>query len=74
MTPMKIAVISYRLPVEGEKRGGIERVAHVLANGLARRGHAVVGVLTRSRTGGRRLRSPSRCRGNRSWRRGPGFA
>lgn len=39
---MKIGVISYRLPVEGEKRGGIERVAHVLAEGLARRGHGVV--------------------------------
>ena len=39
---MKIAVISYRLPVKGEKRGGIERVAHVLADGLARRGHTVV--------------------------------
>jgi phosphatidyl-myo-inositol alpha-mannosyltransferase len=38
---MKIAVISYRLPIEGEKRGGIERVAHVIADGLARRGHAV---------------------------------
>jgi phosphatidylinositol alpha-mannosyltransferase len=38
---MKIAVISYRLPIEGEKRGGIERVAHLLADGLARRGHAV---------------------------------
>ncbi len=42
MTPLKIAVISYRLPVQGEKRGGIERVAHVLADGLARRGHTVV--------------------------------
>jgi glycosyltransferase involved in cell wall biosynthesis len=39
---MKIAVLSYRLPMEGEKRGGIERVAHVLADGLARRGHGVV--------------------------------
>lgn len=39
--PMKIAVISYRLPVEGKKRGGIERMAHLLADGLARRGHAV---------------------------------
>jgi phosphatidyl-myo-inositol alpha-mannosyltransferase len=38
---MNVAVISYRLPVEGRKRGGIERVAHVLADGLARRGHAV---------------------------------
>jgi phosphatidyl-myo-inositol alpha-mannosyltransferase len=38
---MKIAVISYRLPIEGGKRGGIERVAHLLADGLARRGHAV---------------------------------
>jgi glycosyltransferase involved in cell wall biosynthesis len=38
---LKIAVISYRLPVEGEQRGGIERIAHVLAEGLARRGHTV---------------------------------
>ncbi|HUP39257.1 MAG TPA: glycosyltransferase family 4 protein [Vicinamibacterales bacterium] len=42
MTPLKIAMISYRLPMRGEKRGGIERVAHVLADGLAKRGHAVV--------------------------------
>ncbi len=42
MIPLKIAVISYRLPVQGEKRGGIERVAHVLADGLAQRGHTVV--------------------------------
>ena len=39
---MRIAVISYRLPIIGAKRGGIERVAHVLADGLARRGHTVV--------------------------------
>ena len=39
---MKIAVISYRLPVAGDKRGGIERVAHVLADALARRGHTIV--------------------------------
>jgi phosphatidylinositol alpha-mannosyltransferase len=38
---VKIAVFSYRLPVSGEKRGGIERVAHDLADGLARRGHEV---------------------------------
>lgn len=38
---MRIAVISYRLPIEGEKRGGIERVAHMLADGLSRRGHTV---------------------------------
>lgn len=42
MTPMKIAVLSYRLPADGKKRGGIERVAHLLADGLARRGHTVV--------------------------------
>jgi phosphatidyl-myo-inositol alpha-mannosyltransferase len=42
LTPIKIAVISYRLPIAGEKRGGIERVAHVLADGLARRGHTIV--------------------------------
>jgi phosphatidylinositol alpha-mannosyltransferase len=39
---MEIAVFSYGLPVEGEKRGGIERSAHVLAQGLAGRGHHVV--------------------------------
>ena len=38
---MNIAVFSYGLPVVGEKRGGIERVAHVLAEELARRGHNV---------------------------------
>jgi glycosyltransferase involved in cell wall biosynthesis len=35
-------MLSYRLPVEGEKRGGIERSAHTLAQGLAERGHSVV--------------------------------
>jgi glycosyltransferase involved in cell wall biosynthesis len=39
---MRIAVFSYRLPVPGEKRGGIERAAHSLAQGLAERGHTVV--------------------------------
>jgi phosphatidyl-myo-inositol alpha-mannosyltransferase len=38
---LRIGVFSYRLPVIGEKRGGIERVAHDLADGLGRRGHAV---------------------------------
>lgn len=38
---MRIAVISYGLPVVGEKRGGVECVAHDLADGLARRGHHV---------------------------------
>ena len=42
---MKINVLSFRLPVacspKGLKRGGVERVAHDLADGLARRGHAV---------------------------------
>jgi glycosyltransferase involved in cell wall biosynthesis len=42
VTPLKVAVISYRLPIHGEKRGGIERVAHVLSDSLARRGHTVV--------------------------------
>jgi phosphatidylinositol alpha-mannosyltransferase len=36
-----IAVFSHHLPVEGQKRGGIERIAHDLAQGLARRGHRV---------------------------------
>jgi len=35
-------MLSYSLPVEGQKRGGIERAAHTLAEGLARRGHEVV--------------------------------
>ena len=39
--PVLIAVISYGLPVTGKKRGGIECVAHDLADGLARRGHTV---------------------------------
>jgi phosphatidyl-myo-inositol alpha-mannosyltransferase len=38
---LRVGVFSYRLPVVGEKRGGIERVAHDLADGLGRRGHAV---------------------------------
>jgi phosphatidyl-myo-inositol alpha-mannosyltransferase len=38
---VRIAVFSYGLPVEGQKRGGIERVAHDLSNGLAKRGHQV---------------------------------
>jgi glycosyltransferase involved in cell wall biosynthesis len=39
---LRIAVFSYGLPTIGQKRGGIERVAHDLADGLARRGHEVV--------------------------------
>ena len=37
-----IAVFSPYLPREGRKRGGVDRVAHDLADGLARRGHRVV--------------------------------
>jgi phosphatidylinositol alpha-mannosyltransferase len=39
---LRIGVFSYRLPLDGQKRGGIERVAHDLADGLARRGHHVM--------------------------------
>jgi glycosyltransferase involved in cell wall biosynthesis len=39
---VKLAVFSYGLPVAGEKRGGIERAAHTLAQGLAERGHDIV--------------------------------
>jgi phosphatidylinositol alpha-mannosyltransferase len=35
-------MLSYSLPVEGQKRGGIERAAHTLAEGLAQRGHDIV--------------------------------
>ena len=37
----KIAVFSYGLPCSGQKRGGIEQVAHDLSNALVDRGHAV---------------------------------
>ena len=39
---LRLAMLSYGLPVEGQKRGGIERAAHTLADGLARRNHDVV--------------------------------
>ena len=39
---LRVAMLSYRLPAAGEKRGGIERSAHTLAQGLAERGHRVV--------------------------------
>jgi glycosyltransferase involved in cell wall biosynthesis len=39
---LRIAVLSYGLPTLAHKRGGIERAAHTLADGLARRGHEVV--------------------------------
>jgi phosphatidylinositol alpha-mannosyltransferase len=39
---LRLATFSYGLPVRGLKRGGIERSAHTLADGLARRGHEVV--------------------------------
>jgi len=39
--PLRLAIVSYGLPVVGQKRGGIERAAHTLAEGLARRGHQV---------------------------------
>lgn len=38
---LRIAVVSYSLPIPGEKRGGVDRVAHDVAHGLARRGHQV---------------------------------
>lgn len=37
----KVAVFSYGLPNPGTKRGGIEQVAHDLANALADRGHDI---------------------------------
>ncbi len=39
---LRLAMVSYGLPVPGQKRGGIERSAHTLADGLARRGHDIV--------------------------------
>ena len=38
---LRLAMVSYGLPVSHERRGGIERAAHTLADGLARRGHEV---------------------------------
>jgi glycosyltransferase involved in cell wall biosynthesis len=49
---MRLAVFSYGLPVPGEKRGGIERAAHSLAQGLAERGHGVVVFSHDPRPGG----------------------
>lgn len=37
----RIAMFSYGLPCQGQKRGGIEQVAHDLANALVDRGHTV---------------------------------
>jgi glycosyltransferase involved in cell wall biosynthesis len=37
----RIAVFNYGLPRPGEKRGGVDRVAHDLANALSARGHKV---------------------------------
>jgi glycosyltransferase involved in cell wall biosynthesis len=34
-------MVSYSLPLAHQRRGGIERAAHTLANGLAQRGHEV---------------------------------
>ena len=39
---MRLAMLSYGLPTLQQKRGGIERVAHSLAQGLAARRHDVV--------------------------------
>ena len=39
---LRIAIISHFLPTEGRKGGGVDCVAHDLAEGLARRGHSVV--------------------------------
>ncbi len=38
---MRISMISYKLPAIGEKRGGVDKVAHDISDGLARRGHQV---------------------------------
>lgn len=38
---LRVAILSYGLPAVGRKRGGIERIAHDLAEGLARRGYEV---------------------------------
>jgi glycosyltransferase involved in cell wall biosynthesis len=39
---MRLAMLSVGLPMAGQKRGGIERMAHLVAQGLAERGHQVV--------------------------------
>jgi len=38
---LRLAMFSYGLPCDGSKRGGIEQVAHDLANALVDRGHSV---------------------------------
>jgi glycosyltransferase involved in cell wall biosynthesis len=39
--PFAIAVFNYGLPSIGQKRGGVDQVAHDLSNALADRGHAI---------------------------------
>jgi len=39
---LRLATLSYGLPLAGQNRGGIERAAHTLAQGLTLRGHHVV--------------------------------
>ncbi len=69
---MKIAMISFRLPVAGEKRGGCERVAHDLAHGLARRGHQVTVWTSDPKPPGAAY-AVSRCPGTRLLRHWLGF-
>ncbi|MGE3957920.1 MAG: glycosyltransferase family 4 protein [Vicinamibacterales bacterium] len=38
---LRLAVFSYGLPCQGQKRGGVEQVTHDLANALVDRGHRV---------------------------------
>jgi glycosyltransferase involved in cell wall biosynthesis len=49
---LNIAVLTYGLPTPGRKRGGVERIAHELADGLARRGHQVTVFSHDPRPGG----------------------
>ena len=52
LRPLRVAMFSYRLPVDGARRGGIERAAHTLADGLARRGHEITVFTHDPRPGG----------------------
>jgi glycosyltransferase involved in cell wall biosynthesis len=53
---LRLAMVSYGLPVAHQRRGGIERAAHTLADGLAGRGHDVTVFTHDPRPDGARYR------------------
>ena len=61
---LRLAMLSYGLPVEGQKRGGIERVAHTLARRSRRARPRRRGVHPRSEAGSAPPTRSASCRGS----------